>query len=101
MKSLTALLCAESIKLRRSLILGLALIFPLGLLVVSILVGALVIRPGEGATWRQWMSFSLVPWAYFLLPMMVEVQHWEFVPHEAIVDPGEATVSEGDPAAAP
>ena len=33
-----------------------------------------------------------------LLPMMVEVQHWEFVPHEAIVDPGTATVSEGDPA---
>lgn len=37
----------------------------------------------------------------FLLPMMVEIQHWEFVPHEAIVDPGEATVSEGDPATHP
>lgn len=40
----------------------------------------------------------------FLLPMMVEVQHWEFVPHEAIVDPGEAGVSEDetvDAAAAP
>ena len=34
----------------------------------------------------------------FLLPMMVEIQHWEFVPHEPIVDPGTATVSEGDPA---
>ncbi len=34
----------------------------------------------------------------FLLPMMVEIQHWEFVPHVPIVDPGTATVSEGDPA---
>ncbi len=71
MKGLIALLIVESIKLRRSLILGLALLFPLGLLVISILVGALVIEPGQGANWRQWMSFSLVPWAYFLLPMLV------------------------------
>ena len=66
-----ALFRAEAIKLRRSLILGLALLFPLGLLVISISVGALVITPGEGATWRSWMTFSLVPWAYFFLPMLV------------------------------
>ena len=65
------LLQAEFIKLRRSLILGLALLFPLGLLMVATLVGFLVIGPTDHATWRNWMSFSLVPWSYFLLPMLI------------------------------
>lgn len=71
MNHLFALLRAESLKLRRSLILGLALLFPLGLLTVAILVGAIVVKPGDGASWRGWMSFTLVPWASFLLPMLV------------------------------
>jgi hypothetical protein len=65
------LLRAESIKLRRSLILGLALLFPLGLLTVAIIVGCLLIKPLDHATWRNWMAFTLVPWSYFLLPMLV------------------------------
>jgi hypothetical protein len=65
------LLRAETIKLRRSLILGLALLFPLGLLMIAILVGFLVIKPADHATWRNWMSFTLVPWSNFLLPMMI------------------------------
>lgn len=70
MNSLIALLHAESIKLRRSLILGLALLFPLGLLVVSTLALALIVKPGEGASWKGWMMVSLIPWASFLLPML-------------------------------
>lgn len=70
MNSLVALLHAESIKLRRSLILGLALLFPLGLLVVSTLALALIVKPGEGASWKGWIIVSLIPWASFLLPML-------------------------------
>jgi hypothetical protein len=70
-RGLFALLHAESLKLRRSLILGLALIFPLGLLTIAIIVGFLMITPHDGATWRGWMSYTLVPWASFLLPMQV------------------------------
>lgn len=66
-----SLLRAESLKLRRSLILGLALIFPLGLLTIAILVGFMVITPRDHATWRGWMSFTLVPWTSLLLPMQV------------------------------
>lgn len=66
-----SLLRAEGLKLRRSLILGLALIFPLGLLTIAILVGFMVIAPGDHATWRGWMSYSLIPWSHFLLPMQV------------------------------
>lgn len=71
MSGVIALFRAELIKVRRSLILGLALLFPLGLLTVTFLVAALVIKPGDGASWHQWMSYSLVPWACFLLPMLL------------------------------
>lgn len=71
MNALAVLVRAECIKLRRSLILGLALLFPLGLLVVSLLVGLLVIAPQDRATWQGWATYSLVPWASFLLPLLV------------------------------
>ncbi len=70
MKDLALLMQTEMLKLRRSSILAVALLFPLGLFVVSLLTCLLVVTPQDGASWRGWVTMTLWPWSTFLLPMM-------------------------------
>jgi len=31
----------------------------------------IIVKPADGPSWRGWMTFTLIPWATFLLPLLV------------------------------